>query len=886
MTPTSPPTTTTIPPTRPPARNKSSSALSTQTIRSLSATSTGKPRRNKSSASLAAHHHPAGHHAVSFAHHRKNSHGSHSMKRKDSKGSAFGLGMTSMTRADDEEGEHHADEERDGERRKRPELGSRRSSSSSTVTVVGGRGRRQSSDTALERSRSRHREPSPPPQVAQSPEQERPLTVDTKLKGKEKISGSVTSTSDWESATDSPLAIGKKLPDVSRSFKTEGHSALSLAMDGKAEEQPQQQKAQQRAPTPTRANGKKPKFELVGSEDQDDEELASPPGIPSAAMPPAETPVLPAMPAVVEALVPASSPTQDEKVPPPEYSQEVAAAMPPAPTSAPQGISPPEAQAGAPPPAPELTKLPPALDDTRPAPEPTLAAANTDEPNMASALDKEYQQAHQGLTSAPRPSPTRPPSRVPPTRKSSNASILSANSNRSMAPSLISRMGPQPHFRRSASGIAPVVDRAAMARAEMASPSPDSAERERNEAARKSVVGERQESAHRRTESLSSMQSLRAAADATAPARRANTFGPADAKRLRPSETAGTALAALGNIAAASRPPSTDGTSTPSGALTHAKRSASGYFSSALRGLTGIPSALTPPLSPSASASTRYPIPGATNPPPSSSYGRSGRSRSSPSPQQPPLIVKFLEPAPPAPHPPPTPASQVERSSSAPPPLSSSPATRHLSQQHRNSSSASLGPMSRTQQKALLARDAPYWGHHASSGSSGGGGGAAAPPVSASSSLAPPPAPSPAPSQQGQLTPAQQQYLVLQQQRQHAAAASASASASTSSSTPSSTPSPQAVAAQQQNGMQKWAFGLVREAERIERQYRAVEKWRDPLGESLERVLARRAADRAAAAAASMSASAGSSASASAVGSGASTPLRGASSQVGKVRGE
>lgn len=37
--------------------------------------------------------------------------------------------------------------------------------------------------------------------------------------------------------------------------------------------------------------------------------------------------------------------------------------------------------------------------------------------------------------------------------------------------------------------------------------------------------------------------------------------------------------------------------------------------------------------------------------------------------------------------------------------------------------------------------------------------------------------------------------------------------------------------------MQKWAFGLVREAERIERQYRAVEKWRDPLGESLERVL-------------------------------------------------
>ena len=39
--------------------------------------------------------------------------------------------------------------------------------------------------------------------------------------------------------------------------------------------------------------------------------------------------------------------------------------------------------------------------------------------------------------------------------------------------------------------------------------------------------------------------------------------------------------------------------------------------------------------------------------------------------------------------------------------------------------------------------------------------------------------------------------------------------------------------------MQKWAMELVMEAERIERQYRAVGKWRDPLGESLERVLPR-----------------------------------------------
>jgi hypothetical protein len=38
-------------------------------------------------------------------------------------------------------------------------------------------------------------------------------------------------------------------------------------------------------------------------------------------------------------------------------------------------------------------------------------------------------------------------------------------------------------------------------------------------------------------------------------------------------------------------------------------------------------------------------------------------------------------------------------------------------------------------------------------------------------------------------------------------------------------------------GMQKWAAGLIREAERIERSKEAVEKWRDPLGESLKRVL-------------------------------------------------
>jgi uncharacterized protein YjcR len=37
--------------------------------------------------------------------------------------------------------------------------------------------------------------------------------------------------------------------------------------------------------------------------------------------------------------------------------------------------------------------------------------------------------------------------------------------------------------------------------------------------------------------------------------------------------------------------------------------------------------------------------------------------------------------------------------------------------------------------------------------------------------------------------------------------------------------------------MQRWAFGLIKEAERIERQWRCIEKWRDPVGESLERVL-------------------------------------------------
>lgn len=862
MTPTSPPTGGTNPSApRPPARNKSSSALSTHTLRSLSSTtSSGKPRRNKSSSSLAgsAHHHSAGHHPVSFAHHRKNSHGAHAMRRQNSAsggsqrkppgGGPFGLGMTSMPAAEGgdhggEQGEgQEADDAQDGatgtqhlEQVDRPDLRQRRTSSSSTATVVASDRGGRSSERGQSRSRSRVREeqeqeeqgePAHATAVEGTEQHGDHLSIASGStshgRGKSRLPSSATSTSDWECATDSPLAIGKKLPDVQREFQPEEQSGLGQALDEQGDEPVAQPDEPQRKP-PARPNGKKAKFSLGASEDQDEPdevdrqaaanldddrvEPAFPGTAPAAASSPSATAAIPAMPAIlrdVELTEPLAVPPKPE----PQGEQEAAGLAPPAPPSAPQHLSPPDTSpvgggsdgepslAAAAQPELAFPNKPPSNPPSNPTSQPPSRKAS------ASQLFRPGETLKPNSPPRP-PSPIRPSAqRARPVRKSSNASIMSGASTRSHVPR------PAPQFRRSASGAPAFVDRGATVRAELASPGPDSGSG--SESQRREVVGNRARVQHQRGESVSSVRSLRQAAEATTgPPRRAQTLGRADAQHMRVSEPPGSALAKLGTIAAAqasrsTTPLSSSAGASSGGALTHAKRSASGYFN-ALRGFTGLPAgASTPPLSPSAGTAGQRPIPGASSSQLSSSYGRGSRVRSSPSPRAPALVVKFVEPAPPAPPPPPP-------QSDAPAPSSSPPTQRPLSAQHRTASSASLGPMSRTQQKALLARDAPQAASHPSA-------------------LAPP---AQGPGVPSGLTPAQQQFLLLQQQRAAASAAGAGAS-SASSASPS--PAPQAAAAVA-NGMQKWAFGLVREAERIERQYRAVEKWRDPLGESLERVL-------------------------------------------------
>ncbi|GAA5986570.1 hypothetical protein JCM11641_003678 [Rhodosporidiobolus odoratus] len=836
----------------PPTRNKSSSALSTHTVRSLSSnsTSSGKPRRNKSSSTLSshAHHHSAGHHPVSFAHHggKKSSHAPHTaMKRQgSSSGGArkggFGLGMMQMTSTDGQpqDGEGvGGGEERDGESAAaRPDLGGRRSSSNSTITIVAGNGGERGRGRERSRSRARGEEramteergapPSPEErQREQQPQLEaRPQTP--RDQDKERVPGSVTSaSSDWESATDSPLAIGKKLPDVERSLQPQGHSALAQALDERG------------GPSPSRANGRKAKFSLgtadlhdeadesAVEDDSEDEEEA----IPSAAMPPAETPVLPAMPATIQAITPARSPQDEEDVRPTAEEAAIAGAtaLPPPPEPI-QHLSPPD-----PSPLPSRPSSQEKHRDGGGQEEPSLVAAAQPEfayPNQPPPQPPSRPPSQRDYNKHPTPShppspapapaqptasdPTRPvspirptPHRMHPTRKASNASIASARSHLTMSNS---RSGGAPQFRRSASGVAPlIVDRKA-ARAELTSPGPE--DEEAHLSARRNIVGDRPGSRatnastrgvyghHSRTASVSSLQSLLQVAEATAPSRRANTLGQGDGRRLRPSETIGGggsgALAALGNIAAINSV-SVRGSPAPGGsegggglrgrrknededegALTHAKRSASGYFNAFRAGLSALPTlSATPPLSPSSTAAQRYPIPGSHDRSGSHLRGVGSKTRSSPSPQQPPVIVKFQEPAPP---PPPRTVAPAARPSAPPGSSLSSPNTSQirLSNQQRTQSSASLshGPLSRTQQKALLARDAP----------------------TASPSTNPQPA---------------------------------------TSAPPTPNPNPNANA----NGMQKWAFGLIKEAERIERAYReGCERWRDPFGEGLERVLRNR----------------------------------------------
>ncbi|GAA5945586.1 hypothetical protein JCM10213_005033 [Rhodosporidiobolus nylandii] len=855
MTPTSPPsvsTTTSRPPA--PTRNKSSSALSTQTLRSLSSTSasSGKPRRNKSSSSLAAHgHHSAGHHPVSFAHHRKGSHGpghghaAPGMKRTSSTGSTsgsqrkmggFGLGMMSMTAADgsaahdvtEEHGNSSGGDERGtAEYPARPDLG-RRTSSSSTVTMVaapatGERGR--GSERSRSRSRARrNREEEDRAREREERERREEQHTPPRPQREKEVPSSATSaassTSEWQSETDSPLSIGRKLPPVSYGAAEEqqlqgGKSSLALALDERG--------GNALNGNANGANGgghrgkKKAKFSLgaaeeLEEEEEDENEVAveeegeeEVPAIPAAAMPPSETAVLPAMPAVVEALAPSPPPGGAEKEKAEPSPEEIAAAgetaLPPPPCS-PQRLSPVDPSQA---PAPMLEHR---SGEEGGQQEPSLASAAQSEmafpagPPPSNPPSRSRSRPPSPIPSPPQPtashptraaSPIRPTPQHPPEsshhhqpshpsssgkprpqaqRKTSDASIMSRASAATSRSHLTAGRAP-PAFRRTPSGAAPVmVDRQA-ARAELASPRPDEDGLGFEEQQRRSIVGHPERGGvHSRTESRSSMRSLRAASEATAhpmqAGRRSNTLGVADARRLRASETAGGALAALGNIAALSHVSSARATPAPrrqeeEGALTHAKRSASGIFNRFL-GSTSLSS--TPPLSPSAlhSGSRAPPMGGSHERGASYSHSRA-RTRSSPGPMGPPLVVKFKEPPPPS-----APSHPPGASSESGAPLSTSPsAASHtqgkLSAQNRTSSSLSLsggGAMSRTQQKALLARDAP----------------------------------------------------------------------------PSSAPSPSPAQSQgQQNGMQKWAFGLIKEAERIERVYGAsCERWRDPMGEALQRV--------------------------------------------------
>ncbi|GAA5867515.1 hypothetical protein JCM3774_003862 [Rhodotorula dairenensis] len=898
--PTSPPavsstSTATQNPARPPARNKSSSALSTTTLKSqASAASTGKPRRNKSSASLAAHTHGAGHHTVSFQHHRRASHGPPGLKRVGSATGAsrkptLGLGMTIMGNPDPAEAGHGnagAAAASSTAQPRRPSISKRRTSSSSTVTAVSRPSHdRRASGGGGRRSRSNSTAKLPPPPVESEAARETGSRTDRPPLGP--ATGSLSSSSGgWESATDSPVRFAKNLPDTSEEAQPEDHSALARALE--SQEEPRQPAQPQQQQVPARGPGRKAKFQLGASdpfEDEEEEDDAdAPPArdqkvaqqagtepaippeaqagqldqqgldedivseaeegeIPAAAMPPAATAAVPSLPATIRAVAP-PTPESGNATLDPDDEQEAAGVAAPPPTSAPQHLSPPEippdepidrSKSGASLLAaaqPELAfpnkppSNPPSQVPTRvhsPHPEPATPPAGPTEPLSPNPTSiqrdrEEREGGEQPSDSAVQKSPTRreqqrqqrdkpsspaaarvPPPRLQPVRKASDASIISTMSRRSYFDR------PAPQFRRSASGVAPPsVDRDVTARGDFSGAI--------NEEPRTS---EGRRGGHGRGDSMNSMRSLRQAAEPMpAPqARGASSLAPSSAQRTRSPETAaGGAMAALGSIAAAANRPS-PGLAEP--ALSHAKRSASGYFN-ALRGFTSIPApSSTPPLSPSSSHPQRYPIPG----PSSSSYTRSSstRPRPSPSPRQPPLVVKFVEPP------------QVSGAVGAPLPAerptpvqrSTSPAALrgNLSAQHRNASSASLGPMSRTQQKALLARDAPQY-----AGGEGAGG-----------ALVPPSVP-------GGLTPAQQQFLALQQQRAAAAAASDATSNNggaqhKSGSGPSSSSSPAPGAQAVNQGMQKWAFGLVREAERIERQYRAVEKWRDPLGESLERVL-------------------------------------------------
>lgn len=683
-----------------PPRNKSSTTLSSH--------APTRPKRNKSSSSLSSHH---GHHGVQFAHHGKKP--VHKRTGSTGRKAAIDFGFTSMAEPEEEE--------RAG-REERPTAGRRASSTGSVGTVRGkergSRSRERGSRSRERRSKSRERGSRESAREEEvkispmgSPVEEREDDEEPRGRGRNglkpldsniTIVGSVnssnqTSGSDWESATDSPQLGDKALPKVGHQYNGEGLSGLAQVM------------------------GAGDRVEAIAAEDMKQE---SRPTTPTRTTGRAKF-QLGSIGADYEDLSP--------------RSEELHAR--PSPLAAQQTSAPPQ--------QPRQERYP-SLGLAQPSTSPTAPPTSGLPSNATPPRRTNGSQAPAGqstvpfpTTSFPRASPVRPDAYRPRThRQASNASFVSMASTRSFH----GLMGASsPNFRRTASTAAPQIDRGTVALAELTKDGEGPAR-----------------PTHKRKDSMGSIRSLRNVAESTTG--RASTMGVSEARdlarRLRLSSgsaSEGGAMGLLGNVAGSQRS-STGPAGTRPGAV---KRSASGYFAS-LRGFaTANLPGLTPPLSPSAAASSRYPIPGATF---SSTSVSKGKSRASPTQFQP-LISKFVEP------------------SSYPdsPQLSASPAATRgplFSRQHHSASTASLGAMSRTQQKAILARDAPYWdnGSGPSEVSAGMGSGFYSPASS-----------------QGNGKPI--------------------------------------------GSMQLWAAGLVREAERIDRQYRAVEKWRDPLGESLERVL-------------------------------------------------
>lgn len=869
-------------------RNKSSSNLSSRTATSSHshAHTVHRPKRNKSSSSLHSAGH--GHHSVQFPHHgRKNStssggsgtskrSGSHSGGRKP----AFGFGMTTLSGAgggdqhhgSDEEEDRHEDEEED--RSRRPGFDRRGSSAS---TVVETRGRQRSTDGRGSRSRSRPKSSSRP-RATSSPERPSPEHVEVHIQdvtpmatppreqrqqnphnlkkggAMDKVVGSYQSTtgttSDWESATDSPAPAKRELPEAPKIYRQDTISGLGQVL-GEGDRVASEEDARVGTTTPP-VHGGPAKSNGSGLKE---EEKSRPTTPRRAKFEIDDTEDSPPSPEVLQQLQQNDQHPVDATVPAPAVAPGPTPAQTPF-SSEPQSPVKEHALKPVTPPEQRRSSAPPAAAPTQ------QQQSTVPFPSTSNLTSSPTRASTTALVASPSPSRPPPHSRPPAARKSSNASLMSNASARSMALSFAGRMGPPaPHmFRRTASSAAPpTVDRSSVARAELSHVEGDAAERDIREhglggAEAKSGRG------HRRTESLGSVRSLRTVAEGagghgpagaghTSPSRhpaRAATVGVSEgrdgvrrARQSTGSESSG-ALTALGNIQGGVErggPP---------------RRSASGYFS-ALRGLTTGLTGLTPPLSPSAStgalagaggASGRHPIPGASAHGFGGGPSNRGKQRASPSPAQfapAPVISKFIEPqdliAPPS-------SAQDQQ-------VAASPSSSRFGPQARNGSSASLagtGAMSRTQQKAFLARDAPYWSGsntpNAPGGSSSAGAGAAASgsgfyapgqPTGAGAPLPLPPPPA-------------QQLLQLQAPSSGKMTRTASGgtntypTTTTSSSSSSSTPSPASGAPDQarQQGMQKWAYGLVREAERIERQYRAVGKWRDPLGESLERVLAQR----------------------------------------------